>query len=1023
MTDQDNRPEGAADLRRKAEALARDRAAHSPDDSAALSPEEVRKAIHELRVHQIELELENEELRKATAKSEARMLAITESAQDAIIMMDPRGNISFWNSAAKRIFGYSSNEVLGTNLHALLAPNRYHDAQQKAFQYFRKTGKGNAVGQTIELEGLHKSGREVSVELSLSAVEQPDGWSTVGIIRDVTERKQTETALRESKERFEQLAEQRRIVTWEVDAHGLYTYVSHAVTSVLGYQPEDIVGKMHFYDLHPVNGRDAFKAAVLEIFDRRECFRDLRYQAETKTGCPVWFSTCGMPVLNESGDLVGYRGNDKDITSKQEAEANLRNAHARTRVLMESVQAGIVLIRGSDRTIVEANQAAACMAGVELRDLVGKSCHRNICLAEPGKCLVFDLGHEQKNVARTIRRADGTMVPILKNVARVYLDGEEHLLESFVDITELQSARRDLERANEALERSIRHANEMTMRAEKANSAKSEFLANMSHEIRTPMNGVIGMTGLLLDTELDEVQQRLVGLIKISGESLLGVINDILDFSKIEAGKLDLEKLDFDLQSLLDDFYASMALRTREKGLDLLCAADPDVPNLLSGDPGRLRQILTNLVGNAVKFTHQGEVAVRISRVMETAQSRNGTCLLRFSIRDTGIGIPADKIGTLFQQFTQVDTSTTRQYGGTGLGLAICKQLTRMMGGEVGVESVLGQGSEFWFTARFTMRADAAPGVASPGADDGPRSLPTRHTAEETLPDFAHRKARILLAEDNITNQQVALGILKKLGLSADAVANGREALDALKLLPYDLVLMDVQMPEMDGLQATRRIRSQESEAGDERGTRKAGDGPRTSECLPRPSGRIPIIALTAHAIQGDKDKCLEAGMNDYLTKPVSPRALADALEKWLPLETGTHKSKGIRQVSGVGSRKTKQGPQPSSMVWDRAVVLKMLMGDEEVAKNVISVFLEDIPRQIEALRVYLEAGDAAGAERTAHTIKGAATNMGGETLRSLAFEMEKAGKAGDLDSMTARLDELNATFEQLKRTMQAGMP
>jgi len=718
---------------------------------------------------------------------------------------------------------------------------------------------------------------------------------------------------------------------------------------------------------------------------------------------------------------------------------------------------------------------------------------------------------------------------ILKSVVPITLGGRKCLLETFVDITERRQAEQELLETNRQLEEATGRANNKAAQAEMANFAKSEFLANMSHEIRTPMNGVIGMTGLLLDTELDEDQRRYAGIVKSSGESLLGLINDILDFSKIEAGKLDLDTLDFDLQSLLDDFASTMALKTHDKGLELLCAPDPDVPTLLSGDPGRLRQILTNLAGNAVKFTHKGEVAVRVSRVQETEEINNGSCLLRFSVSDTGIGIPADKVGMLFQQFTQVDASTTRQYGGTGLGLAISKQLAGMMGGEAGVESVEGQGSEFWFTARFGQQADAAREVAAPpaelsgvrvliiddnatsreillprlncwgmrpedahdgpsglqalysaldekdpfrlavvdmqmpgmdgeavgravkadakiadtrlvmltslgacgdakrlqeigfaayatkpvrheelkgvlsqalysGADSAPRPIATRHTAREALPDFAHRKARILLAEDNITNQQVALGILKKLGLSADAVANGREVIEALKILPYDLVLMDVQMPEMDGLEATRQIR-----------------GPQSAI----PNRSIPIIAMTAHAMQGDKDRCLEAGMDDYVTKPVSPRALAEALDKWLPkdgAETGV-------QESAVISQKAEEGHQPSPVVFDRAGMLERLMGDEELAGTILEGFLMDIPQQIEALRGYLEAGDAAGAERQAHTIKGASANVGGDALRALAFELEQAGKAGDLESIKTRMDELAATFAELKQTMKGDTP
>ena len=572
--------------------------------------------------------------------------------------------------------------------------------------------------------------------------------------------------------------------------------------------------------------------------------------------------------------------------------------------------------------------------------------------------------------------------------------------------------------------------------AEFASRAKSEFLANMSHELRTPMNGVIGMTGLLLDTNLSEEQCRYAEIVRTSGESLLGIINDILDFSKIEAGKLTLEILDFDLEPLMDELAMTLALRAQKKGLELLYSADHGVPRHLRGDPGRLRQILNNLASNAIKFTPTGEVTIRVSVLSQDDES----ALLRFAVRDTGIGIRPDKTKLLFQKFSQVDASTTRKHGGTGLGLAISKQLAELMGGQAGVISEVGRGSEFWFTVRmqkqpravqpapplhsaelddirilivddnatnreilmahmtdWAMRPSEAVDGASalesmlsaveeddpfrlavidmqmPGMDGAtlgraiqsnpqfsktrivmltslgargdakifedigfagyltkpvqyhdlrgvlslvlsapevsakskPRPIITRHATREKLPSFKGCKTRILLAEDNIFNQQVALGILRKMGLKADAVANGQEAIRALEHIPYGLVLMDVQMPVMDGLEATRLLRSTQSTA--------------------LLSG--PIIAMTANAMTGDREKCLEAGMNDFLSKPISPQALATMLTQWLP---GMTAEKGSSEKNN-GQHETAVSGWLDLPVWDKDGVMERLMGDEKI--------------------------------------------------------------------------------------------
>jgi PAS domain S-box-containing protein len=754
----------------------------------------------------------------ALRESEARFRELFEVSPDAIyVHVDDR--IVFANPAAAQHFGFASaRELLGRAPLELYHPD-CHDLVRTRRSAFVQVGK---AAPTAELRCVRRDGSEFDGETIATPVRWEGSSAILVIVRDVTARRRADEQVRRSEERLRHLAAVSFTTIMEV-VDGRISFISESSAARYGYTAEELTGADVLKLVAPecadaVRGRvDVFREGVFEV----------EHVRKDGTRFPVEVAAQHYRRGNENVRVVAVR----DLTGRKQGEAALRESESRFRSLFELSPDAIYV--HVDSRIVFANPAAARMFGYDRPDaLVGvdtlqlyhpdthkKVKARRAALQSPETAAAM-----QKPMERRFMRRDGTAFDAEASTTQLSWQGKPAVLVFVRDITERKQFEAELVAAKE--------------RAEVANRAKSEFLATISHEIRTPMNGVLGMSGILLDTELDHEQRECVRIIRESGESLLAIINDILDFSKMESGRITLEKVDFAVREVVESVSSLLGAQARAKGLALMVSVESAVPRQVSGDPGRLGQILINLVGNAIKFTETGSVTIDVRRLDEAGDD----VVLRIAVTDTGPGIPKEHQTRLFERFSQVDSSATRRFGGTGLGLAICKQLSTLMGGEIGIESDEGKGSTFWFTVRLGKATRAQETAATPVA----------------APPKAVRSLKILLAEDNPANQKVAAAMVAKAGHRADVVANGVEAVNAVAAVPYDLVLMDVHMPEMDGISATKAIRA-----------------------LAGQKSRVPIIAVTADAMTGDRDRCLAAGMDDYVSKPIDPAALNAAIARW----------------------------------------------------------------------------------------------------------------------------------------------
>ncbi len=1036
-------------------------------------------------------------------RAEEKFRAAFDYSSDAYFFQDETGAFTACNASFLKVMGWeSSSDVIGKNP-LDFSPEYQADGQlsaEKGMVYLQKGLAGET--QNIEWIFISKDGEPRPMETTFVPIKLENRPALLGIAHDMRDRLLAEKALRTSERRFRSIFEANKMGMILADLEGNFLDVNNALLELVGYTYEDfLAGELNRQKITPPEYNEVTQQVVKNL--REKGFQppiEKAYRHKDGRIIPILQA---VKLLDDGNVLVSIL----DISERKQAEEALRNSEEKFAKAFQANPLAFYIFSQADGVVMEINQGFQNLFGYSWAETVGKTTL---------ELHVWDDPEERSHLLNTIatvgsireaevkfRNRAGALLFCRVSAETIWVGNQRCVIVVVNDITARKLTEVALNEAKEA--------------ADTANQAKGDFLAHMSHEIRTPMNAIIGLSYLALQTELTRQQRDYLTKIQTAGNSLLGLINDILDFSKIEAGKLSLEAIDFDLEQVLSNIANIVGLKADEKGLEFVFRTEACLPYYLIGDPLRLEQVLMNFASNAVKFTEYGEVIIFV-RLLENSHDR---VVFEFSVRDTGIGISQQQIDSLFQAFTQADSSTTRKFGGTGLGLTICQRLVAMMGGRIWVESEVGKGSNFFFTAQFgcsqteptaTIPLADLRGLKTLVVDDNPTSLVflqqilesftfqvkavdsglqaiaaldresydlvildwrmpeidgietakrikalphqisipkilmvtaygreevqqqaqqlginafllkpvSRSTLFDTIAEvfgragaiagrpilkaprgiantMSIRGASILLVEDNEINQQIAVELLTSQGLVVEVANNGLEALDKVNQNRFDLVLMDIQMPLMDGLEATRQIRRHERERGDD-------------SWQP-----LPIIAMTAHAMSDDREKSLDAGMNDHVTKPINPDELFGAMVRCI-VERRDSLSE-IGDLDNTPNTQTVYNLGAPGEVWcqmldkltgiDVEAGLRRVAGNQKIYRQILRTFHTNHERVAEEIRDALACGDIGVATRLAHTVKGVAGNLGADNLYQAAAVLEKTLKSQD----TANYNEVLERF------------